>query len=204
MGVLDQINQMKAQGMDDNSIIQNLQQQGVSPAEIQNAMAQMQVKSAVAGEQVPAELQEMQTPQMPQQEMQAQEYAPQDQQQYYEQYPQQYAMQPDSTDNTIEIAQQVVNEKTSKMQTSLNSLKETQELSKHQLENLNKRLENIESIIDKLQITILEKVGSYGQNINAIKKEMSMMQNSFAKVVNKATGKPVAVKKSTTKKKSRK
>ena len=34
-----------------------------------------------------------------------------------------------------------------------------------------------------MQIAILEKVGSYGQNLDSIKKEMSMMQDSFTKMV---------------------
>src|SRR3989344_4397433 len=38
--------------------------------------------------------------------------------------------------------------------------------------------------IYRLQISVLEKVGSYGQGIESIKKEMSMMQDSFGKMVN--------------------
>jgi hypothetical protein len=41
----------------------------------------------------------------------------------------------------------------------------------------------MENVFDKLQITILEKIGSYGQNLENIKKEMEMMQNSFSKIV---------------------
>ena len=51
------------------------------------------------------------------------------------------------------------------------------------VENISERLKKIETTIDKLQIAILEKVGSYGQNLESVKKEMSMMQDSFSKMV---------------------
>jgi len=38
-------------------------------------------------------------------------------------------------------------------------------------------------LIETLQIKILEKIGSYGQSIESVKKEMNMMQDSFAKMV---------------------
>ena len=42
----------------------------------------------------------------------------------------------------------------------------------------------MESIIDRLQASILEKIGSYGQDLDSMRKEMSMMQNSFGKMIN--------------------
>ncbi len=41
----------------------------------------------------------------------------------------------------------------------------------------------MESIIDKLQISILDKIGNYGKDIQGIKKEMEMIEESFTKVV---------------------
>jgi DNA anti-recombination protein RmuC len=51
------------------------------------------------------------------------------------------------------------------------------------------RLKRIESTIDKLQLAILDKVGSYGKTLDSVKKEMSMMQDSFGKIVNKVADK---------------
>jgi len=51
------------------------------------------------------------------------------------------------------------------------------------MEHLNERLKRIETIIDRLQASILEKIGSYGSNLDSIKKEMSMMQDSFSKTM---------------------
>ena len=52
------------------------------------------------------------------------------------------------------------------------------------IDNISDRLKRIESNIDTLQAEILERVGSYGRGIEGVKKEMSMMQESFGKIVN--------------------
>ena len=47
MGVLEQITQMKNQGIPDQEIVSNLQEQGISPKEINDALSQAQIKNAV-------------------------------------------------------------------------------------------------------------------------------------------------------------
>lgn len=200
MGVLEQITQMKNQGIPDNEIIRNLQEQGVSPKEINDALNQAQIKNAVnkSGDEIPQEFSEMppqqnqgnyapQTQEMPEQEMYsqqpAQEYAQQDQ---YSQQGYSYPSERADSDMIIEIAEQVFSEKIKKMQKQTEENTEFKALAQTKIDNVSERLKRIETMIDKLQITILEKVGSYGNNLENIKKEMSMMQDSFGKVVNKA------------------
>ena len=50
MGTLDQVTQMKNEGRTDQEISGALQQQGISPKEITDALSQAQIKNAVAGE----------------------------------------------------------------------------------------------------------------------------------------------------------
>ena len=50
--------------------------------------------------------------------------------------------------------------------------------------NISERLKRIESTIDGLQSAVLDKIGVYGSGLDSIKREMSMMQDSFGKVVN--------------------
>ena len=83
----------------------------------------------------------------------------------------------------MEIADQIFSEKIKKIQKQLDATSEAAIVLQTKTENISERLKKIESIIDKLQIAILEKVGSYGQNLESIKKEMSMMQDSFSKMV---------------------
>ena len=111
------------------------------------------------------------------------EYQPQEQQ-YYTQGGESYAPSAGmDTDTIIEIADQLFSEKIKKIQKQVDSFSEVDTLLQTKLENVSERLKKIEAIIDKLQIAILEKVGSYGQNLESVKKEMSMMQDSFSKMV---------------------
>ncbi len=224
MGILDQITQMKNQGQTEQDIIYALQQQGISPRDIQDALSQAQIKNAVIGvpdeemqqsimDQPDTEEQEMfenqsfypqqpaeTMPQEPQyQENYPQEYFPQysPQENYAQEYPpqeysQQYSPQENyesspglmDTNNLIEISEQVFAEKMKKIQKLLDSLTEFKTLTDIKLKGMEDRLKRIESIIDQLQISILDKIGSYGQNLDSIKKEMSMMQDSFGKIIN--------------------
>ncbi|MFA5071421.1 MAG: hypothetical protein WC511_03590 [Candidatus Pacearchaeota archaeon] len=213
MGLLDQITNMKRQGIPNDQIINELASQGVSPQEILNALKQSEIKSAVTGytdddgdEMQPSVMPRGEAPQSrPRQFEQEQAYQPQPQQEYVqENYVQQpvYAPQPQeqyypsenagyqeyqqtggSADMMMEVADQVFSEKIKKLQKVLEATSEATILLQNKFENLSDRLKKIENMIDKLQIAILDKVGSYGENLNEIKKEMSMMQDSFSKVI---------------------
>ncbi len=127
-------------------------------------------------------------------------YIPQEQypsQGYDQQYDAQYGAQPQDyyqqsqgypqgggADTMIEIAEQVFSEKVKKIQKQVEDFNEFKNLAQSKIENISDRLKRIESNIDRLQAEILEKVGSYGRGIEGIQKEMSMMQDSFGKVVN--------------------
>jgi len=204
MGILEQVTNLKKQGVPDDKIVSDLSQQGISPNEISNALKQAEIKNAVSGygqdeEMYPSIMPaETQVPEPQENYYQPQEenyppqetYAPQTQQyaQAQEQYfPQEQAYsnyQPNSsTDLIMEIADQVASEKIKKTQKLAESSSEATILLQDKFENLSNRLKKIETIIDKLQIAILEKVGSYGNNLENIKKEMSMMQDSFSKMI---------------------
>ena len=116
----------------------------------------------------------------PQQEY-SENYAPQ--QNYPQETYESYAPSYDS-DVMIEIAEQVFLEKIKKIQKSVDEVSEFKTLAQVKIDDISERLRRIEAIIDKLQISILEKVGSYGKDLETTKKEMSMMQDSFRKVIN--------------------
>ena len=194
MSILEEIMQMKNQGIANEEIVNTLQEQGVSPKEINDALSQAQIKSAVSDTEPPLEQNPPaqgnyapQTQEIPEQET----YAPSP-----EQYSQpQEVYQQDSYDNyapsggadsntIIEIAEQVFSEKIQKIQKQVEDINEFKTLTQIKIDNTSDRLKRIETTIDKLQIAILEKVGSYGKNLENIKKEMSMMQNSFGKMIN--------------------
>ena len=266
MGALDQVTQMKNQGVPENEIINKLQEQGVSPKAINDAMDQSKIKDAVSkpvpGEGMEPSIVEGRTqpignsartqeargsvpndefyipqtkpnyprnqpptqeyqepanqspPQTHNQEPATQEYQEPATQNYEEQegynqnyqegysdanyggqtgyseeyypqesYEQDYGSYGGGTDTMIEIAEQVFAEKMRKIQKQLEDLNEFKTLAETKLDNATSRLKRIENTIDKLQIAILEKVGSYGRGLDSIKKEMSMMQDSFSKTL---------------------
>ena len=235
MTALDQVTDMKSQGYSDQDISTSLQDQGISPKEINDALNQAQIKNAVGEEpaqeeyspeqapqqeefapqtqempqegyeQAPAQEQFAQQPQQEQYSEQPQEgaYPEQQGQQYYEDQAG-YPNQATTSDVTIEIAEQVFVEKIKELQKQVELNNEFRTLAQTKIDHNAERLKKIESTMDKLQIAILNKIGSYGDNLGSIKKEMSMMQDSFSKLANKpikAPAKHKAVHKKTSKKK---
>lgn len=189
MSILDSVIQMKGQGIPDEEIISNLREQGFSPKEINDALSHSEIKAAVSRENpemeesIPTpEGEDVYTPQAPQEtysqpQEAAQEYYPQEN--YYSQgYAQQAGV---SSDTIVEISEQVFEEKSKKIKKGVDELNEFKTISQAKIENALDRIKRIEAVMDKLQISILEKIGSYGSNLEEIKKEMSMMQDSFGK-----------------------
>jgi len=208
MGVLEQISEMQRQGMPDEEITTVLREQGFSPRDIKDAIEQSQIKNAVypVSEEIETPVPESQRNQpsprsvyTPQTKEIAREETYPNQGSYpqekYGQYPSQETYQPDTyeypqeafgTDTIIEIAEQVFSEKAKKMSRKISELAEFKSVSESRIENALERIKRIEATMDRLQSAILEKIGSYGKNLEGIKKEMSMMQDSFGKVINSA------------------
>ena len=188
MNILEQIIQMKNEGVEDEEVVRKLQEQGVSPREISSALNKVQIKNAVAGNE---EMEQSIMPPPPQRNVvqKTQEIEPESPYPVYEQeeQPQEYS-QPSyesyynesGTNEVIEVAEQVFSEKMRKTQKQLEEMQEF----KTRIEDIGERIKRMESIIDKLQISILDKIGSYGKNLESIKDEMSMMQDSFGKIIN--------------------
>jgi len=89
-----------------------------------------------------------------------------------------------SSDVITEIAEQVVSEKMAQMRESLERTLDFRTVAEARIESLNERLRRMEKIIDKLQLSILEKVGEYLGDVKNLKKELVETQKSF-KAVNR-------------------
>jgi len=217
MGVLEQVMQLKNQGMNDKDIVNNLQQQGISPKEITDAVNQAQIKNAVASENpIPAPQEASpiatagtaETPYTPQTQEAGETYMPPQAGTDYSQaeqgagyYPEQEApaLGVDS-DTVIEISNQVFSEKIKEVKKNISEFNEFKTIFQTKVNGIDERLKKIEKIIDTIQIKILEKVSSYGQELSSTKKEMSMMQDSFKKLAGKTTTKTKILKKKKTSK----
>jgi len=223
MGILEEINNMKGQGMPDREISMRLQERGASPRVIEDAFNQIRIKRAVSAEssgedgmepsimnENPKQISSLYVPKTqeinheseelyapppiqsnqynPNAEIEAPQYGgggEYSQEEYYPQegYEEQGGGGEYDTDTLIEIAEQVFSEKIKKEQKQIESLNEFATLAETRISDDHERIKRVEGIIDKLQAAILEKVGSYGRNLDSIKNEMGMMQESFEKMV---------------------
>jgi hypothetical protein len=196
------IDELSRQGISPREIDDTLRQAQIKSA-VSNPEENPESQPSIMSENVPSPNDVYQpTPydnQQPQEYAQQEEYVPSPQDQYSPLPPEQYLQgqeqyyQPGGyeqyspvgidTDTIMEIADQVFADKIKNTLKLLDATSEAAIMLQTKMENLSERVKKIENIIDKLQIAILEKIGSYGGNLESIKKEMSMMQDSFSKVI---------------------
>jgi hypothetical protein len=210
MGTLEEIKRMQKEGKTEQEINKNLQARGIPQKEILDAMAQSKIKDAVSGAepsnpssfpeesiQAPQGLmaQEAGAPPMEAQEPQQDYYQQQPQEPYpsyqpaQEQYQQPEAMQgaPQggammSPDTITEIAEQVITEKFEPLRKKLEKVMDLKTIFESKTEYIDERLKRIEKIIDRLQLSILQKVGEYLTGTENLKKELEETQKSFKAV----------------------
>lgn len=259
MAVIDTISQMKNQGVPTGKIIQSLKEQGYSPKEINEALSQSEIKTALTtastkyGNNLPtppnaldgssnqqqedyftmpqsgfedmqqsmelaqprqeneqATAQKTQSDysqqQVPQEYTTQQEYAPQteyaqsqeftqpqgfSQQQEYapyapKEYPYPEYTQPQGIDvETItDIATQIAEEKLEAIKKEVMNFAKFRRHKEEQMNGIEQRLDKIETRLEELQMSIIRKVGEYGENIQQIADELKATQHSFSKVLN--------------------
>lgn len=202
MGVVEDIKKMREEGNADQEIVRSLQAKGLAPKEIYDGISQANIKNAVIespessspnykGYSDSVQENELQpslssSSQEAPNTSQYQEQQPA--QQKYSQYPSQPAQQeyydPNSyqgisADMISEIAEQVMNEKLSALRNDLEKVINIKTTFESKADILDERLKRIEKIIDRLQLSILQKVGDYMTNIDDIKKELIETQKSF-------------------------
>jgi hypothetical protein len=125
--------------------------------------------------------------QQPSYQQQAYQQAPQAQYPEYQQeeysqqpqYPQYSQYQSSSSDITSEIAEQVLAEKLAPLRNKIESILDLKSSLVSKIESLDERLKRIEKILDRLQLSILQRVGEYITNVEDVKKELVETQKTF-------------------------
>lgn len=84
-----------------------------------------------------------------------------------------------SSDNISEIAEQVFDEKISTLSKKVEFVLDSKNEFEAKLESISARLQKVEKIIDRLQLSVLQKVGEYMTNVEDIKRDLSETQKSF-------------------------
>jgi uncharacterized protein YeeX (DUF496 family) len=208
MSTLEEVKSLQSQGKQETEILQVLKGRGVPEKEITEAISQSKIKEAVSSDNGYSEnsSSESQDPPTVVQEVQGmepsmmgaedidgvqEEYSTEEPSQL-DQYQDQYAPQYDqgyqdyqappqglSSDTITEIAEQVVSENLSSLRTQVKKSINSQNTIETKIEILDERLKRIEKIIDKLQLSILERVGDYVSDVSDLKKEIIETQKSF-------------------------
>ena len=205
MATLDRIIELQSSGLSQDQIVQQLQNEGISPKEINESLNQANVKNAISPQepQVPQSpgQQEPQVPQSPgQQEQPAQmaeqpsqntEIYPPENQEYYQQTPQAYSGQEyypqtnaPNSETISEIVEQVVSEKLEEFQGKTGDIVQFQTNIKEKVSNIDERLKRIEATIDKLQQAIIGKIGEFGESSAMIHKDLENLHGTVSKLMN--------------------
>ena len=82
---------------------------------------------------------------------------------------------------------QYLEEKTKNFKKELSEITRFKKETEDKLRNTEKRLEKIENNFDELQLAIIKKIGTYGEDIKNISNEMRATQNSFSKIIDPLT-----------------
>lgn len=211
MGTIDDIKRMQGEGKSDFEIRETLRARGLSSREIDDAVSQAKIKDAVASgsdgsgmysnsyEATPG--QENNMPQQGFEGMQpslvaeevSPELAPQSEYSYsqpeadYSQY--QNYQNSMSSDVITEIAEQIVDDRLSYLKEKVDKALEFRTIADARISSIDERLKRIEKIIDTLQMSVLQKVAGYVNDVSDIKKEMQETQKSLKAIHNKHSSK---------------
>lgn len=190
MATLDKVMELQAKGLSETEIFRELQNQGVSPKEINDALNNARIKAAVSQE----NSEQMQQSIMPNSQEQNPSVSQDASQQYPEYLPEQsyqepyYSPQPQNygvdVDTITEVAEQVVAEKFSQFTKKNGDILGFKNQVLDELSSLDERLKRIEQTIDKLQTAVVGKIGEFGENTNAIRRDLEALHNTTSKLMN--------------------
>lgn len=206
MSVLEDVQQMQAEGMEESVIIARLQEQGVPYRDISDAIAQSKIKAAVEGtgggtDQNTSFMDSGTAPQAPlgMQPSIMQNPDGQDKEEYFPAYAQnaptanqtyeygqggyEYNSAALSSDTIAEISEQIVSERLSDMRKKMEKIISSKTELDAKTESIEERLKRVEKIIDTLQVSILRKVGDYVTNVEDIKKELVETQKTIGRAL---------------------
>jgi DNA-binding transcriptional MerR regulator len=176
---IEQVSNLKKQGYPNDQIIDYLQSQGFSAAQITDALSQVEART-------PAE------PFQPPARAPAQGFAPQ--------------QRGPAPDNTEEMVEAIVDEKWRNFSKDLTKFKDWQDANDSRLDKLEQGVKDIRADVESLHKAIVSKISDYDKSLMDVGTEIKAMEKVFSKVLPDLTEsvsklssiskKPVAKKKS--------
>ncbi len=188
---VNQVIEMRNQGLSNNQIIQNLQRQGYNSTQVYDALNQADMKGGV--EPVSADNMQSPEPEKPMPETPTpetqnysqdqkgsygdQEYAPQFNESYY---------QP-SNIGTEELVESIIDEKWEDLVKDINKVIDWKNKTEARITKIEQNIENLKENFSQLQKAITGKVGEYDKHIQEVGTDIKALEKVFQKVLPKFT-----------------
>ncbi len=195
---VNQVIEMRNQGLSNNQIIQNLQRQGYNSTQVYDALNQADMKGGVE----PVSADNMQSPEpekpIPQNPTPETQDYPQEQSQqpqsYDDQYNnQQYApqfnesyYQPNNI-GTEELVESIIDEKWEDLVKDINKVVDWKNKTEARIVKIEQNIENLKENFSQIQKAITGKVGEYDKHIQEVGTDIKALEKVFQKVLPKFT-----------------
>lgn len=177
---VEEVAQLRQQGLSNNQIVQQLQRKGFSAQQIYDAMSQADLAKFSGA---PAQ-QQQQPPQQPPAEMppppQPQEYPPQQQAypQEYQQYP-----APNNDERISEIAEAIINEKWEELLSEVKKITDWKDKVDSELKKLSDDFQHLKDQFNELHKGVLGKISEYDEHIRDVGSELKAVEKVFKDVI---------------------
>jgi len=168
---VDMIRTMRAQGLDNNQIIQSLQRDGYSSTEIFDAMNQADMPSMAQESSDDS----MDSPPMPEPQ-QAPRFTPSTS----FSRPQGASMGDSSSEELIEA---IIDEKWNALEKDISKVIEWKNAANNKIVSLEQRFSDLKQEFDKLHSALISKIDEYDKNITNVGAEVRAMEKVFSKVL---------------------
>jgi hypothetical protein len=184
---INEIIQMRQQGLSNNQIIQNLQREGYSNTQVFDAMNQADTKMAVEGIQTGFLQQspEQNMPGMSNQELFTQpphEVSQSSQSNFSPQFTQQSPFN-DSQVKTEELVEAIIEEKWAELVRDVNKIVDWKNKVEARISEMEIKLDNLKDSFSDLNRAIISKVNDYDKHILEIGSDIKAMEKVFSKVL---------------------
>ncbi len=178
---LQQVLQMRQQGIPDNQIVQMLQKQGLHTQQVFDAMSQADLSMNMSpSQQIPPEP-SAEEYSYPPESYPLQQKAPEA---YHDAYDVPSAAPPGNTDDRIqEVAEAIINEKWEELVKEVQKIISWKEKVEVDIQKLKDEQSALKDEFDQLRQGVLGKVGEYDERMRNVASELTAVQKVFKEVI---------------------
>jgi len=175
---VQQVMNMRQQGLSNNQITQNLQREGFKTHDIFDAMNQADLKTGVG----PAPMENAPPPQNPMQPPQGPPQMPPNMPPPMEVTDVGGTLNP-MDERIEEVAEAIIDEKWSDLLDSVKKIIDWKESTTQRIDKIEQKFVDLKTEFDKLHSSILDRIGQYDSNMTDIGSEIKALEKVFQKIL---------------------